>query len=215
LKHNLTTLLSQVDSSVGGKTGVNHALGKNMIGSFYQPKCVVIDVDTLDTLDNQQYSAGLAEVIKYGLLGNADFFTYLHNEIGGLMARDKDLIIEVVLQSCSDKADIVTQDELEAGKRALLLMLTTWLPLAYPRQLLLRVDKHHSPMYFQSHAQRYSSKIDYQDFIDAMSVDKKVIGGEVRLVLMKKMGQAFISNDYQQLLRTIEDIFLPIFGSID
>ena len=230
-----TTLLSQVDSSVGGKTGVNHALGKNMIGSFYQPKCVVIDVDTLDTLDNQQYSAGLAEVIKYGLLGNADFFTYLHNEIGGLMARDKDLIIEVVLQSCSDKADIVTQDELEAGKRALLNLGHTFghaieNTLGYGvylhgeavavgmlmaaklsalegfitdkevQQIEYLLQKVNLPI-------TISSKIDYQDFIDAMSVDKKAIGGEVRLVLMKKMGQAFISNDYQQhnLEQTIKD----------
>nr|MCS5586846.1 3-dehydroquinate synthase [Gammaproteobacteria bacterium] len=115
-----TTLLSQVDSSVGGKTGVNHALGKNMIGAFHQPKCVVIDVDTLDTLEDREYSAGMAEVIKYGFLGNAIFLDYLQNNINGLMARDKALIIESVYQSCEDKANIVAQDELEAGKRALL-----------------------------------------------------------------------------------------------
>ena len=78
-----TTLLSQVDSSVGGKTGVNHVLGKNMIGAFYQPKCVVIDVDTLDTLEDREYSAGMAEIIKYGLLGNIDFLHYLQNNIDG------------------------------------------------------------------------------------------------------------------------------------
>lgn len=115
-----TTLLSQVDSSVGGKTGVNHVLGKNMIGAFHQPKCVVIDVDTLDTLEDREYSAGMAEVIKYGLLGNVDFLHYLKNNIESLMARDKSLIIEAVYQSCEDKANIVAQDELESGKRALL-----------------------------------------------------------------------------------------------
>jgi len=115
-----TTLLSQVDSSVGGKTGVNHPLGKNMIGAFHQPKCVVIDVDTLDTLDDRQYSAGMAEVIKYGLLGNASFLEFLQANISTLMSRDKDLIIQAVYQSCTDKADIVAQDELESGKRALL-----------------------------------------------------------------------------------------------
>ena len=97
-----TTLLSQVDSSVGGKTGVNHALGKNMIGAFYQPKCVIIDVDTLDTLDDRQYSAGMAEVIKYGLLGNKEFLTFLQANIEPLIARDKNLIIQAVYQSCAE-----------------------------------------------------------------------------------------------------------------
>ncbi|KAA0449615.1 MAG: 3-dehydroquinate synthase, partial [Candidatus Thioglobus sp.] len=83
-----TTLLAQVDSSVGGKTGVNHPLGKNMIGAFYQPKCVLIDVDSLDTLDARQYSAGMAEVIKYGLLGNSDLLAYLQKNMPDLMARD-------------------------------------------------------------------------------------------------------------------------------
>ncbi len=230
-----TTLLSQVDSSVGGKTGVNHALGKNMIGSFYQPKCVVIDVNTLDTLDNQQYSAGLAEVIKYGLLGNADFLTYLQNKVDGLMARDKGLIIEAVYQSCFDKADIVAQDELEAGKRALLNLGHTFghaieNTLGYGVYLhgeaisvgMLMAAKLSALEGFITDKEvqqveyllqkvnlpiTISSKIDYQDFMAAMSVDKKAIDGEIRLVLMKKIGQAFISNDYQQhnLEQTIKD----------
>lgn len=223
-----TTLLSQVDSSVGGKTGVNHALGKNMIGSFHQPKCVVIDVDTLDTLDDQQYSAGLAEVIKYGLLGNADFLTYLQNNSDSLIARHKDLVIKAVHQSCIDKVNIVAQDELEVGKRTLLNLGHTFghaieNTLGYGvylhgeavavgmlmaaklsaleglitdkevQQVEYLLQKVNLPITINS-----SSKIEYQDFMDAMSVDKKAINGKIRLVLMKKIGQAFISNDYQQ-----------------
>lgn len=220
-----TTLLSQVDSSVGGKTGVNHPLGKNMIGSFYQPKCVVIDVDTLDTLDDRQYSAGMAEVIKYGLLGNADFLTYLHNEIDTLMSRDKTLIIQAVYQSCFDKAEIVAQDELEAGRRALLNLGHTFghaientlgygvylhgeavavgLLMATKLSVLEGFITDEAAQQVEQLLQKallpttINSKIDYQDFMDAMSVDKKAIDGVIRLVLMKKLGQAFVGDDYQ------------------
>ena len=220
-----TTLLSQVDSSVGGKTGVNHALGKNMIGAFHQPKCVLIDVDTLDTLDDQQYSAGMAEVIKYGLLGNVDFLIYLQDNIKALMARDKTLIIKTVYQSCADKADIVAQDELESGKRALLNFGHTFghaleNTLGYGVYLhgeavavgMLMASKLSALEGFISDEDTQqvkellqkanlpttiNSKIDYQDFTDAMCVDKKAINGEVRLVLMRQLGQAFISSDYQ------------------
>ena len=115
-----TTLLSQVDSSVGGKTGVNHPLGKNMIGAFYQPKAVIIDVDTLDTLPNREFSAGMAEVIKYGLLGNENFLSFIENNVDFLMNKKKSTLIDAIYQSCNDKANIVAEDELEAGKRALL-----------------------------------------------------------------------------------------------
>lgn len=221
-----TTLLAQVDSSVGGKTGVNHPLGKNMIGAFYQPKCVLIDVDTLDTLDNRQYSAGLAEVIKYGLLGNVDFLTYLERNIDGLIARDKSLITETVYQSCLDKADIVAQDELESGKRALLNFGHTFAhaienTLGYGvylhgeavavgmlmaaklsalegfigdkevQQIKNILEKSNLPVVI-------NSKIDPQDFIAAMCVDKKSINGKIRFILMKRLGQTFVSDDYQQ-----------------
>lgn len=220
-----TTLLSQVDSSVGGKTGVNHALGKNMIGAFYQPKCVLIDVDTLDTLDDQQYSAGMAEVIKYGLLGNIDFLTYLQNNIEALMARDKIFIIETVYQSCADKAAIVAQDELESGKRALLNFGHTFghalentlgygvylhgeavavgMLMASKLSALEGLITDKDTQQVKELLQKanlpitINSKIDYQDFTNAMRVDKKAINGEVRLVLMCQLGQAFISTDYQ------------------
>ncbi|MEY2666739.1 MAG: hypothetical protein RLZZ384_910, partial [Pseudomonadota bacterium] len=115
-----TTLLAQVDSSVGGKTGVNHALGKNMIGAFYQPQSVIIDVDVLATLDDRQFAAGLAEVIKYGLIRDIDFFCWLEENMNKLLARDKDALIHAINYSCQTKADIVAEDEHEGGVRATL-----------------------------------------------------------------------------------------------
>jgi len=115
-----TTLLAQVDSSVGGKTGVNHALGKNMIGAFHQPQTVIIDTDTLETLDDRQLSAGLAEVIKYGLIQKNDFTIWLEQHMDKLLARNPDYIAEAVKISCQSKADVVAADEKESGIRALL-----------------------------------------------------------------------------------------------
>jgi 3-dehydroquinate synthase len=223
-----TTLLSQVDSSVGGKTGVNHQLGKNMIGAFHQPKCVVIDVDTLDTLDDRQFSAGMAEVIKYGLLGNIGFLEFLQINISKLMRRDKDLIIQTVYQSCVDKANIVAQDELETGKRALLNFghtfghaientlgygvflhgeaISVGMLMATKMSQLLGdlsksdfnkvqdlLEKSNLPISIKN-------KISASKFLSAMSVDKKVIDGNIRLILMKKLGKSYISDTYQKEL---------------
>ncbi len=113
-----TTLLAQVDSSVGGKTAINHPLGKNMIGAFYQPVAVVADLDTLDTLPDRELSAGLAEVIKYGLLGDAPFFGWLETNLDRLLARDKEALAYAVERCCRNKAAIVEQDERETGLRA-------------------------------------------------------------------------------------------------
>lgn len=110
-----TTLLAQVDSSVGGKTGVNHPLGKNMIGAFHQPECVVIDIDTLQTLDDRQLSAGLAEVIKYGLISDLEFFDWLETHAAALLARDSQALSFAVMRSCQNKAQIVADDERESG----------------------------------------------------------------------------------------------------
>ena len=115
-----TTLLAQVDSSVGGKTGVNHPLGKNMIGAFHQPECVIIDTDTLSTLPDKELSAGLAEVIKYGLIGDAEFFVWLEQNMDKLMQRDPQTLVYAIERSCADKARVVAADEREAGSRALL-----------------------------------------------------------------------------------------------
>ncbi len=223
-----TTLLSQVDSSVGGKTGVNHPLGKNMIGSFYQPKCVLIDVDLLDTLDSKQYCAGMAEVIKYGLLANIEFLHFLQDNIHSLINRDKTLLISSVYQCCQDKAHIVAQDELETGKRALLNLghtfahaientlgygvylhgeavavgmlmaaelsqLEGYLSLDEVNQIRILIKKSNLPI-------TINSKIRKSAFKQAMSVDKKAIGGNIRLVLLRKLGAAFVSSDYQPKL---------------
>ncbi len=115
-----TTLLAQVDSSVGGKTGVNHPLGKNMIGAFYQPRAVLIDTDCLATLPTRELAAGLAEVIKYGAIRDAGFFAWLERNIGALVARDGDALAEAIHVSCRIKAQIVGADEREEGERALL-----------------------------------------------------------------------------------------------
>lgn len=115
-----TTLLSQVDSSVGGKTGINHPLGKNMVGAFYQPQCVVIDMDVLDTLPQRELSAGLAEVIKYGLIYDNEFFCWLESNIDALMSFNKDALAYAIEKSCAIKADVVAQDEHEGGIRAIL-----------------------------------------------------------------------------------------------
>ena len=115
-----TTLLAQVDSSVGGKTGVNHPLGKNMIGAFYQPRCVLADTDTLSTLPDRELSAGLAEVIKYGLIRDLPFLEWLESHLEALLARDGEALSYAIARSCQNKAEIVAADEREKGMRALL-----------------------------------------------------------------------------------------------
>lgn len=115
-----TTLLAQVDSSVGGKVAVNHPSGKNLIGSFYQPNLVIADIATLDTLDEIEYSCGLAEVIKYGIIYDADFFRLLENNTCKLLSRDKEFLSHVIQRSCEIKAEVVQEDETEQNKRAIL-----------------------------------------------------------------------------------------------
>jgi 3-dehydroquinate synthase len=115
-----TTLLSQVDSSVGGKTGINHPLGKNMIGAFYQPKLVLADIDTLTTLPQRELAAGVAEVIKYGLIRDVEFFEWLESNMSKLMHLDDAATSYAIYRSCQNKAEVVAADEHEAGERALL-----------------------------------------------------------------------------------------------
>lgn len=115
-----TTLLSQVDSSVGGKTAINHPLGKNMVGAFYQPKAVLIDINSLNTLPEREFAAGMAEVIKYGILGDAEFFDWLEVNKAAIKNKDAEMLAEVINRCCQCKADIVAEDEKESGKRALL-----------------------------------------------------------------------------------------------
>lgn len=115
-----TTLLAQVDSSVGGKTGINHPLGKNLIGAFHQPKRVLIDLDTLNTLPDREFRAGVAEVIKYGFIRDGAFLAWLEQHIDALLARDPAALAHAVHESCRNKAEVVAADEREAGDRALL-----------------------------------------------------------------------------------------------
>ena len=219
-----TTLLSQVDSSVGGKTGINHELGKNMIGAFYQPKAVIIDVNTLDTLSNQEFSAGMAEVIKYGLLGNADFLSMLEANIESIMARKKDLIIEVIFNCCQDKARIVELDEFEKGKRALLNLGHTFghgienafgygnylhgeaVSIGMVMAAKLSKDEgnlsHEETLRVESILSKadlpisINKPIDSETLITAMSLDKKSIDGKIRLVLLKSLGDSYLTDSY-------------------
>ncbi|BFM13019.1 3-dehydroquinate synthase [Simiduia litorea] len=218
-----TTLLSQVDSSVGGKTGINHPLGKNMIGAFYQPQAVIIDIDLLATLPAREISAGLAEIIKYGLLGDGEFLLWLEQNIERLVALESDALIYAIQRSCENKARIVAADERESGVRALLnlghtfghaietqlgygnwlhgeavgagMMLAAelseklgWLAtedVARVRNLLARAVL---PI-----AAPKSMTVD--QFLTHMSVDKKVMDGRLRFVLLKALGEAVVVSD--------------------
>ena len=221
-----TTLLSQVDSSVGGKTGVNHDLGKNMIGAFFQPKAVIIDVNTLDTLNDREFSAGMAEVIKYGLLGNADFLSMIEENIELIMNRDKDLITDVIFRSCEDKAQIVALDEFENGKRALLNLghtfghgiENTFGYGVYLHGEAVSIGMHMAAMLSMlegdlskediNRIQNILSKanlpttikksMDSESLIKAMSLDKKSIDGNIRLVLLKSIGDSLITGSYSK-----------------
>lgn len=229
-----TTLLSQVDSSVGGKTGVNHPLGKNMIGAFHQPRCVLADTATLDTLEDRQLSAGIAEIIKYGLLGDSEFFDWLETNMDPLMGRDNDALVYAIERSCQNKADVVAADERESGKRALLNLGHTfghaieasagygkWLHgEAVGTGMLMAADLSMRMGWLDKAAvhriediidraalpTRAPAYMDYGHFMDRMAVDKKVRAGKISFVLLKAIGQAVVTGDVDDsLLReTIE-----------
>ncbi|MDD1641752.1 MAG: 3-dehydroquinate synthase [Methylococcaceae bacterium] len=223
-----TTLLAQVDSSVGGKTGVNHPLGKNMIGAFYQPQCVIADADVLDTLDDRQLSAGLAEVIKYGLIRDFEFFEWLENNINALLLRDKQALSFAIERSCLNKAWIVAEDETETGIRATLNLGHTfghaietgagygtylhgeavaigtcqaadlsrrkgWLNDADVERIIELFKKCNLPTYPPEH-------IDSDRFLELMAVDKKNVDGQIRLILLTKIGAATLPIDIDRKL---------------
>lgn len=233
-----TTLLSQVDSSVGGKTGVNHPLGKNMIGAFHQPEVVIIDNDTLSTLDARQFSAGMAEVIKYGLLGDIEFLEWLEQNIEAVMAREDGAITTIIERSCQAKASIVAQDEKEKGMRALLNLGHTfghaienargygdWLHgEAVGLGMLMAADLScRMGMISETDVERVRQillKADLPaggvDGVDAvqlrslMSVDKKVVAGRLRLILFRKLGEAeiFDSPPEELIMQTLQRYIL-------
>lgn len=219
-----TTLLSQVDSSVGGKTAVNHPLGKNMIGAFYQPQCVIADTDTLNTLPDRELSSGLAEVIKYGLINDADFFVWLEENIDGLLAREPALLALAIARSCQDKADLVAQDEEEHGVRALLNLGHTFghaieTEMGYGNWLhgegvaagmVMAADLSQRLGWLDASATARTkallvkarlpiappTEMTAAQFMQRMAVDKKVQQGHIRFILMRGIGQAVISDDY-------------------
>ena len=229
-----TTLLAQVDSSVGGKTGVNHRLGNNMIGAFYQPRCVLIDTDTLNTLDDRQLSAGLAEVIKYGLINDLEFFGWLEANYRKLLDRDPETLAFAIERSCADKAAVVAEDERESGKRALLNLGHTfghaietgmgygaWLHgEAVAAGICMAANLSHRMGWLdEANLKRIESLIancklpiwapdslSAEHFLDLMAVDKKVLAGKLRLVLIKGIGNSVVTADFStQILRETLD----------
>ncbi len=219
-----TTLLSMVDSSVGGKTGVNHALGKNMIGAFYQPQCVLIDTDVLDTLEDRELSAGLAEVIKYGLIRDVEFLYWLDEQMDNLLARDPDVMAEAIFRSCQHKAEVVAADEFEAGQRALLNLGHTfghaiesamgygnWLHGEAVAAGMVMAAEHSALMgWLDAESADFIRRLlakaglpvappesmSGDDFMRYMSVDKKVLDGTLRLVLIKGLGESVVTADF-------------------
>jgi 3-dehydroquinate synthase len=216
-----TTLLAQVDSSVGGKTGVNHPQGKNLIGAFHQPQIVLIDVATLNTLPDRELRAGLAEVIKHGAIADAGFFSWLEGNIDELLARNPKALAHAVQRSCEIKAEVVAEDEREAGRRAILNFGHTfghaiehckgygeWLhgeavaagmvmaaelsgigdtETARIRALIEAAGLPANPPAIGSTA-----------MLDAMGMDKKVLGKQLRFVLLDKLGHAVLSGDVDE-----------------
>jgi len=229
-----TTLLAQVDSSVGGKTGVNHPLGKNMIGAFHQPRCVIIDIHTLRTLEDRQLSAGLAEIIKYGLIRDISFVDWLETHMDSLLARNESHIIQAIEISCRSKAEVVATDEKESGVRALLNLGHTfghaietgsgygnWLHgEAIGTGMLMAADLSMRQGWLDTDAvqrvenlidraqlpTRAPAHLDYDAYLKLMAVDKKVKDGKINLILFHALGDAFVTHDFDtdKLRTTIE-----------
>jgi 3-dehydroquinate synthase len=221
-----TTLLAQVDSSVGGKTGVNHPLGKNMIGAFHQPLRVLADTSTLQTLPRRELLAGIAEVIKYGMLGDRNFLGWIEAQLDGLIALDADVVAYAIRRSCEMKADIVARDEREGGLRALLNLGHTfahaietsagygewlhgeavatglcmaaslsarlgWIADAEAARCIALIERAGLPV-------RPPAGMQADDFLRLMALDKKVAAGKLRLVLLRGLGDAIVTADFDQ-----------------
>ena len=222
-----TTLLSQVDSSVGGKTGINHALGKNMIGAFYQPQCVIADADVLKTLPDRELSGGIAEIIKYGLIRDYPFFEWLENNMSDLLNKKTESLIEAILRSCINKAEVVSQDEFESSKgiRATLNLGHTfghaienaigygnWLHgeavacgmvmaafLSKELSWLTETDFNRiKNIILSAKLPIDPPNISQEKFIDLMQSDKKTHNNQIHLVLQKGLGKAMLTHDYSE-----------------
>ncbi len=220
-----TTLLAMVDSSVGGKTGVNHPLGKNMIGAFYQPRCVLADTSLLQTLPRRELSAGIAEIIKYGLICDYPFFEWLEANMDALMNGDPHTLAYAVERSCLNKARVVAEDEHEGGIRAILNLGHTfghaietaqgygnWLhgeavaagmvmaaDLSWRRGSIATADLDRIKQLLIRAGLPIAAPQDMspEQFVDLMGVDKKVLDGRLRLVLLEAMGKAEVTSDIE------------------
>ncbi|OGS91423.1 MAG: 3-dehydroquinate synthase [Gallionellales bacterium GWA2_60_18] len=217
-----TTLLAQVDSSVGGKTGINHPLGKNMIGAFYQPQLVLADTDTLNTLPDKELSAGMSEVIKYGLIRDLPFLEWLEQNMEKLLARDTVALQYAIARSCQNKAEVVAADERESGERALLNLGHTfghaiesgmgygnWLHgegVAAGTVMAADLSQRLGWIGVQDVARIRSlferaglpvvaPDLGVEKYLELMGLDKKVEGGRMRFVLLKEMGRAVVCGD--------------------
>ena len=217
-----TTLLAQVDSSVGGKTAVNHALGKNMIGAFYQPRLVLADIDTLSTLPVRELSAGLAEVIKYGLIRDLEFLEWLEQNLERLLARAPEALAYAIERSCRNKAEVVAADETEQGERALLNLGHTfghaietglgygaWLhgeavaagtmmaaQLSHQLGWLSAADVERIGALFErAGLPVWGPTLGVERYLELMAHDKKVEAGKLRLILLRALGQGVIHGD--------------------
>ena len=217
-----TTLLAQVDSSVGGKTGVNHPRGKNMIGAFHQPRLVIADTRTLDTLPDREMAAGVAEVIKYGLIRDAGFFEWLEAHLESVLRRDPAALAHAIERSCRNKAEVVAADERESGVRATLNLghtfghaietatgYSTWLHgeaiaagMVMAADLARRLDWLTAGDYDRIEAifrraglpVRPPEAMDSDRFLELMAGDKKAQGGRIRLVVQRGIGEAVVTD---------------------
>ena len=232
-----TTLLAQVDSSVGGKTAVNHPLGKNMIGAFHQPSAVFADTTVLSTLPEKEFSAGLAEVIKYGLIRDKEFYNWLEDNIELLMSRDNEALSYIIERSCVNKAEVVEEDETESGIRAILNLGHTFghaietamsykgflhgeavgcgMLMAADLSMRLglleqdQVDKIKSLLERAKLPVKIEKGITLEQMLENMKVDKKARDGILYLILLNDIGEAIITSDYtEQALKETINHFL-------
>lgn len=222
-----TTVMAMVDSSVGGKTGVNHPAGKNMIGAFYQPRCVMIDTDTLATLPDREYASGMAEVVKYGLIRDAEFFQWQESNVDALMSRKEEAVVYAIERSCVNKAEVVALDEKEGGVRATLNLGHTFghaietgigygewlhgeavsvgmLMAAHMSERLGWMDKSILDRTFAL-LNKFALPVEVPDcmttqiFEDLMAVDKKAANGKLRLILLKgDLGSCVFTADFDK-----------------
>jgi 3-dehydroquinate synthase len=232
-----TTLLAQVDSAVGGKTGVNHPGGKNLIGAFHQPRCVLIDTDCLKTLPEREFSAGLAEVVKYGLIADEELFVWLEQHVDTLLSRDPATLHHAIRRSCEIKAAIVAEDEREHGRRALLNLGHTFghaiercagygewhhgeavaagicMAANFSARLgTFRAEdiKRVKNLFQRLQLPTAPPDVNAQEFLSAMSMDKKVIAGQIRLVLLNGIGTAEVTAEYpsHELIDMLREQFI-------